>query len=247
MGTFIIVRVTEQTPPPAVVRLYESRIPSGNAYKVSLLLAQLGQAAGVEVVALDILADPPETRRPAFLAVNPNGRVPAVELADGTVLAESNAILVYLAEGTPYWPAPGDRLGRARALQWMFFEQYSHEPYVAVLKFWTLWGGLARRRADEVALWRERGQAALGVMEQFLARRPPARAWFTGDRYGAADIALYAYTHSAADLGFDLAPLPALRTWLAAVREQPGHVPIKADPTRPDVSRDPAGDPPLPA
>ena len=109
-------------PSPRVVRLYESRIPSGNAYKVSLLLAQLGQRA--EVTELDILADPPETRRPEFLARNPNGRIPLVELEDGSHLPESNAILCYLAEGTPY--LPDDRLARARALAWMFFEQYSH-------------------------------------------------------------------------------------------------------------------------
>lgn len=212
---------------PRVVRLYESTIPSGNAYKVSLLLAHLGRAAEVEVVALDILADPPETRRPAFLAKNPNGRIPVVELDDGGVLAESNAILVYLAEGTPYWP--DDPLARARALQWMFFEQYSHEPYVAVLKFWTLWGGLDRCRPEDVARWRTRGQAALAVMEAHLAAAP----WFTGAAFGAADIALYAYTHTAEAIGFDLAPLPAVRAWLTRVASQPGHVPIKRDPTRP--------------
>src|SRR4051812_8559633 len=117
------------------VRLFESSIPSGNAYKVSLMLAHLG----IEVphVQLDILARPPETRRPEFLARNPNGRIPLLELDDGTHLPESNAILCLLADGTPYLPA--DPLARARALAWMFFEQYSHEPYVAVLKFWTYW------------------------------------------------------------------------------------------------------------
>jgi glutathione S-transferase len=202
------------------VRLFESTLPSGNAYKVSLLLAQLGLP--VELVGLDIMAEPPETRRPEHLARNPNGRIPVLELADGTYLAESNAILVYLAEGTRYWPA--DRLARARALQWMFFEQYSHEPYVAVLKFWTRWGGLHRRRPDEIELWRTRGQAALAVMERHLADAP----WFTGPDYGAADVALYAYTQSAGEIGYDVASLPHLRGWLERVRAQPGHVPIRA-------------------
>src|SRR5512138_3337120 len=156
------------------VRLYESSIPSGNAYKVSLMLAHLG---------IDI---------------------PVPELDDGSYLPESNAILYFLASGTPY--LPDDALGRARALQWMFFEQYSHEPYVAVLKFWTIWGGLHRKRPDEIALLRERGQAALVVMETHLA----AHDWFTGRGYGVADIALYAYSHSAGAVGFDLEPLPAV-------------------------------------
>src|SRR5262245_24304606 len=184
---------------PRVVRLYESILPSGNAYKVSLALAHLGLASGVSVVELDIMTSPSETRRPEFLAKNPNGRIPLVELDDGSYLAESNAILCYLAEGTPY--LPDDRLPRARALSWMFFEQYSHEPYVAVLKFWTLWGGLEKKRPDEIALWKQRGQAALAVMDGHLAQHD----FFSGPRYGIADIALYAYTHTAGDIGFDLA------------------------------------------
>jgi glutathione S-transferase len=209
---------------PLPVRLYESTVPSGNAYKVRLLLAHLRQP--VEIVELDTLASPPETRRPAFLAKNPNGRVPLLELDDGSYLAESNAILFYLAEGTPY--LPDDRLERARTLQWMFFEQYSHEPYVAVLKFWTLWGGLENRRPDEIALWKQRGQAALQVMETHLTRHN----FFSGEHYGIADIALYAYTHSAADVGFDLVAVPEVGAWLDRVRAQPRHVPIKPDPTR---------------
>ena len=209
---------------PRVVRLYESTIPSGNAYKVRLLLAHLGQS--VDIVELDIMASPPATRRPEFLARNPNGRIPLAELDDGSYLPESNAILFYLAEGTPY--LSDDRLERARTLQWMFFEQYSHEPYVAVLKFWTLWGGLENKRPDEIALWKQRGQAALAVMDDHLAQH----AFFSGPRYGIADIALYAYTHTAGDVGFDLAAVPAVRAWLDRVRAQSGHVPIKPDPTR---------------
>jgi glutathione S-transferase len=204
------------------VRLYESSIPSGNAYKVSLMLSHLGIA--VPVTELDILADPPETRRPEYLAKSPNGRIPLLELDDGSYLAESNAILYFLASGTPY--LPDDALGRARALQWMFFEQYSHEPYVAVLKFWTLWGGLHRKRPDEIALWKQRGQAAIDVMEGHLG----GRAWFTGERYGIADIALFAYTQSAAAIGFAVGP--RVDGWLDRVRAQPGYTPIKADPTR---------------
>ena len=207
---------------PCVVRLFESNIPSGNAYKVRLLCSQLGLRP--QIVELDILAQPSQTRRPEFLARNPNGRIPVVELEDGSHLAESNAILYYLAEGTPYLPE--GPLARARALQWMFFEQYSHEPYVAVLKFWTWWGGLERKRPDEIALWKSRGQAALEVMERHLAHAP----FFTGERYGIADIALYAYTQGADHVGFELRPLAALRDWLDRVRAQPGYVAIKRDP-----------------
>jgi glutathione S-transferase len=204
------------------VRLYESSIPSGNAYKVSLLLAHLG--IDVPVTELDILADPPETRRPEYLAKNPNGRIPLLELDDGSCLAESNAILYWLASETPY--LPDDALGRARALQWMFFEQYSHEPYVAVLKFWTIWGGLHRKRPDEIAVWKQRGQAALEVMEGYLA----GHAWFTGERYGIADIALYAYTHTAGATGFAIGA--GVGGWLDRVRAEPGHVAMKPDRTR---------------
>jgi len=199
----------EQT--PRVVRLYESTIPSGNAYKVSLLLAHLGQP--VDVVALDIMATPSETRRPEFLAKNPNGRIPLVELDDGS----------YLAEGTQF--LPDDRFARAQVLSWAFFEQYSHEPYVAVLKFWTYWGGLHNKTPQELAVLRTRGQAALGVMERHLADA----AWFTGDAYGVADIALFAYTQSAADVGYSVPPPVA--SWLDRVRSQPGWIPIKTDPT----------------
>jgi glutathione S-transferase len=204
------------------VRLYESSIPSGNAYKVLLLLSHLG--IEIPVTQLDILADPPETRRPEFLARNPHGRIPLVELDDGSYLPESNAILYLLASGTPYLPE--DALGRARALQWMFFEQNSHEPFVAVLKFWTLWGGLHRKRPDEIAVWKQRGQEALDVMERHLAEH----AWFTGERYGIADIALYVYTQAAGAIGFAIGP--AVGGWLDRIRTQPGYVPIRPDPKR---------------
>lgn len=199
-----------------MLKLYDY-LESGNGYKVRLLLHQLG--VPFERVELDILRG--ETRTPDFLRLNPNGRIPLLRLEDGTCLAESNAIQWYLAEGTRF--LPDDRVGRAQALQWMFFEQYSHEPYVAVLRFWTHAGRLAEKAA-EVPERRERGLAALAVMERELA----GRDWFAGGRYSIADIALYAYTHVAPEGGFDLGPFPALRRWLERVRAQPGHVPITA-------------------
>jgi glutathione S-transferase len=197
-----------------MLKLYDY-LESGNGYKVRLLLHQLG--IPFERVELDILRG--ETRTPEFLRLNPNGRIPLLQLEDGRCLAESNAIQWYLAEGTRF--LPDDRVGRAQALQWMFFEQYSHEPYIAVLRFWTHAGWL-EEKAAQVPERRERGLAALGVMERELERRD----WFAGDRYSIADIALYAYTHVADEGGFDLAAFPAVQRWLARVREQPGHVPI---------------------
>jgi glutathione S-transferase len=197
-----------------VLRLYDY-LASGNGYKVRLLLHQL--EIPFERVELDILKA--ETRTPAFLARNPNGRIPTLELADGTCLAESNAILWYLAEGTRY--LPGDRLARARVLQWMFFEQYSHEPNIATLRFWAHAGLLAERAAfvPEKRRW---GVAALEVMEAHLRERP----FFVGADYTIADVALYAYTHVAEEGGFALAPYAAIRGWLARVAAQPRHVPI---------------------
>jgi glutathione S-transferase len=202
------------------MRLYESKIPSGNSYKVNLLLATLG--IEYEAVEVDILAEPPETRRPEFLAKNPNGRVPVLELDDGTFLPESGAILWYLAEGTPL--VSNTRLGRARTLEWMFFEQYSHEPYVAVLKFLTYWGSRHDEDPKRIELLKSRGQAALDVMAGQLRTHD----FFVEERYGIADIALFAYTQSAEVLGYHVAP--PVRAWLERVRHQPGYVPMKRDP-----------------
>ena len=202
------------------MHLYDSNIPSGNAYKVQLILAQLGQR--YEQTELDILASPSQTRLPEFVAKNPNGRIPTLELDDGRLLPESNAILFYLAEGSPYLSS--DRFERAQTLQWMFFEQYSHEPYVAVLKFHTYWGDLTRLHADERQRLFTRGQAALDVMQAHLAKR----AFFVAERYSIADIALFAYTQSADQIGLQTGP--AVRAWLERVRSQPGFVPIKRDP-----------------
>ena len=189
-------------------------LDSGNGYKIRLLLAQLQQP--YRYVEVDILRG--ETRTPEFLAKNPNGRIPTLELGDGEFLAESDAILCYLAAGTAFLPA--ERLAHARVLQWMFFEQYSHEPYVATPRF------IVRHLAEDHPLRAElpkrleRGRAALAVMEGHLA----THRYFVGERYSIADIALYAYTHVAEDGGLELAPYPGIRAWLARVSAQPRHV-----------------------
>ena len=188
--------------------------PSGNCQKVRLLLEQLGrQYRWVEVDSAR-----GETRTPGFLAKNPNGKVPMLETDDGRVLVESNAMLYWLAEGTRFLPA--DAWQRAQALSWMFFEQYSHEPYVAVARFICGWTPLDSQRRADLPKLRERGHQALAVMERHLLSAP----WFTGSEYGIADIALFAYTDVAADGGFDLAPYPSIRDWLARVRNTPGFV-----------------------
>jgi len=197
-----------------VLRLYDY-LPSGNGYKVRLLLHQLG--IPFERVEMDILRG--ETRTPEFLAKNPNGRIPTLELEDGSHLAESNAILCYLADGTPFLPA--DRLDRARVLQWMCFEQYSHEPNIATVRFWYH-SELTDERRALLPAKRQLGEAALRVMDEHLR----TRRFFVGEGYTVADIALYAYTHVADEGGFDLAPHGAIRGWLERVRAQPGHVPI---------------------
>ncbi len=191
--------------------------PSGNCHKPRLLCEQLGRAYRWNEV--DIARG--ATRAPAFLAMNANGRVPLLELDDGRVLAESNAMLWYLAEGTAFLPE--DSWQRAQALAWMCFEQYSHEPYIAVARFIRGWTPLdSPRRAAELPKCLERGHAALGVMEGHLASAP----WFTGPDYGIADIALFAYTDVAHHGGFDLQPYPGVRDWLARVRATPGFVPL---------------------
>jgi glutathione S-transferase len=197
-----------------MLRLYDF-LESGNGYKVRLLLHQLG--IPFERVELDITQG--ATRTEAFLAKNPNGRIPLLELEDGSCLAESNAIQWYLAEGTPFLPA--DRLDRARVLQWMFFEQYSHEPYIAVVRFW-MHQGIAETKGAELEERRRRGYQALDVMETHLARND----FFVANRYTIADIALYAYTHVAHEGGFELGARRAVRAWLERVRAQPRHIEI---------------------
>ncbi len=189
-------------------------LDSGNGFKIRLLLAQLQRR--YRWVELDILAN--QTRTPEFLAKNPNGRIPALELEDGTCLAESNAILWYLAEGTAF--LPHERLPRAQVLQWMFFEQYSHEPYVATSRFIVKHLPADSPRHAELPDRMIKGRAALGVMETHLSRQ----RFFVAETYSIADIALYAYTHVAHEAHFDLTPYPAVRAWIDRVATQPNHV-----------------------
>jgi glutathione S-transferase len=195
-------------------------LDSGNGYKVRLLLAQLN--LDYRWTELDL--DTGKTRTPEFLKRNPNGRIPTLELDDGTNLAESNAILWYLAEGSHF--VPGDRLGRAQALQWMFFEQYSHEPYVATPRFIVKHLAADHPRRAELPGRLATGRAALGVMEVHLS----SRRFFVGERYTIADIALYAYTHVAHEGGHDLGPYSNVRAWLARVAAEPRHIGIYARP-----------------
>ncbi|PJI41097.1 glutathione S-transferase family protein [Ferrovibrio sp.] len=193
-------------------------LDSGNGYKCRLLLALL--KTPYTRVELDL--DKGETRTHAFLAKNPNGRIPALELEDGpgntVVLPESNAILYYLADGSAYLPQ--SRLARAQVMQWLFFEQYSHEPYVATPRWIIRHMGRNHPRMAEMPERLEKGRAAFAVMEQHLQRND----FFVANRYTIADIALYAYTHRAHEGDHDLAPYPALRNWLDRVATQPGHI-----------------------
>lgn len=199
-----------------MMTLYGMR-ESGNSYKPRLLMAKLGLPfRHAETSAMD-----GTTRKSPFLAKNPNGRVPLLELEDGRFLAESNAILLYLGENTRFLPA--DAFGRALVYQWLFFEQYSHEPFIAVRRAILKYPERAADRTPErLASTLKGGEAALGVMEGQLARTP----FLAGDALTLADIALYAYTHEAEAGGFDLAKYPAVSAWLERVRADPGHVPI---------------------
>jgi glutathione S-transferase len=187
---------------------------SGNCYKVKLMLHLLGRE--YEWLPVDILKG--ETQTEAFLAKNPNGKIPVLELEDGTCLWESNAILNFLADGSAFIPSE-PRL-RTQVLQWQFFEQYSHEPYVAVARFIQLYLGLPEARREEYEVCQVRGRKALKVMEQQLQRTP----YLVGEQYTIADIALYAYTHVAHEGGFDLSAYPAIQAWLARVASHPRHV-----------------------
>jgi glutathione S-transferase len=198
-----------------MIKLYQFH-PSGNCYKVRLLLNQL--RIPFETVELDLVGG--ATRSPEFKAKNAIGKVPTVELQPGVFLAESNAILWYFAEGTPF--IPSDKLERARMLQWMFFEQYSHEPYVAVARAWISFFGIPAGKERELEERIQKGYAALDVMERELEKRP----FFAGERYSLADIALYAYTHVAEEGRFELKRYPAIRAWFERVQAQPGHLKI---------------------
>jgi glutathione S-transferase len=199
-----------------VLTLYD-HLDSGNSYKIRLALTQLG--IPFRLVQKDIMRG--ETRTADFLTKNPNGRIPTVELEDGRLIFESGAILYYFGDGTALFP--GDRFDCAQVLQWMFFEQYSHEPYVAVARFWMK--HTPERVKKEPALFAEKqrlGYAALDVMERHLTKRK----FFVADRYSIADIALYAYTHVADEGGFDLEKYPKIRDWMDRVRSQVNYIPI---------------------
>ena len=188
---------------------------SGNCYKVRLALAQLRMT--YDLVEVDILRG--ESRTPEFLAKNPDGHVPLLEVAPGRYLPESNAILWFIAVGSEL--APEDRIERAEALRWMFFEQHSLEPNLGAAWFWlTLVRGGRELQMHAIEDWMQNGYSALNVMENHLSRCD----FFAADRYTVADIALYAYTHVAHECGVDLTGFPAIRRWLSRVAEQPGHV-----------------------
>ena len=188
---------------------------SGNSYKVRLALSQLG--IPYRLVEVDILKG--ESRTPEFLAKNPNGQVPLLEVAPGRYLAESNAILWHLVSGSRLRPT--DRIDRARALQWMFFEQHSIEPNIGAAYFWlTLVKGGRDLQQHALEDWMEEGYRTLRVMENHLKRH----RYFVAERYTVADIALYGYTHLADQCDYDLEPFPAVREWLGRVAAEPGHI-----------------------
>ena len=198
-----------------MLRLYDN-LSSGNGYKARLMLSLLG--IPFERIELDI--DRGETRTPAFLAKNPNGQIPLLEIAPGDYLAESNAIICYLAEGTRYLPT--ERRERARVMQWLFFEQYRHEPNIAIVRSWIAHSALTPEREAALPAKRAAGYSALDVMERHLKTHP----YFVGENVTVADIALYAYTHVADEGGFDLGRYKAIKRWLGLLRELPNYIPI---------------------
>ncbi len=201
-----------------MLRLLDDPI-SGNGYKIRLLLAFL--ETPYEYRTYSVLKS--ETRTAEFLAISPNGKIPVLVLGDGTVLSESNAILNYLSAGTAFLPA--DRLHHAQMLQWMFWEQYSHEPNIATLRFWNHLPDLDDAQKAQVPGKRENGIAALKLMNEHLSERD----WFVANAPTIADIALFAYTHVADEGGFELADYPAVGEWLARVKGLPGFMPMDTD------------------
>lgn len=192
---------------------------SGNCWKAATLMEQLGIA--FQWIEVDVVGG--ATREPAFLARNPNGKVPLLEIRPGQYLAESNAMLCYLAEGSPL--LPNERYARAKVLEWLFFEQYSHEPYIATVRFWVKFLGKQDEWKEKIATAMARGHVALGVMERQLQHQP----FLAGDAYTIADIALFAYTHVADEGGYELAKYPGVRDWLTRVAAQPGFRAMRTD------------------
>lgn len=201
--------------PEDCYRIYGDAI-SGNCYKIKLLMELLG--IPYKWVAVDILAG--EARTEAFLAMNANGKTPVIQLPEGQFLAESNAILNYLAEGTVFLPAAG--IERAKVLEWQFFEQYSHEPYIAVARFINKYLGLPEARREEYEAKQPGGHKALAVMERQLEQT----TFLVGEQATIADISLFAYTQVAHEGGFDLSGYPQINAWMQRIRALPGYQPM---------------------
>jgi glutathione S-transferase len=197
------------------LRLYDF-LPSGNGYKIRLLLTQLGMP--FERVEVNILKG--ESRTPEFISKNYNGKIPVLEIEPGKLLVESNAIMIYLSEGTEFLPY--DRFFRAQVLQWLFFEQNTHEPNIATSRFWISILGKADEYREKLEQKHELGNAALQVMENHLK----SRTFFVGERYTIADIGLFAYTHVADEGGFDLTQFPSIQAWIERVKNQPRYISI---------------------
>ncbi|MBP5975961.1 glutathione S-transferase family protein [Brasilonema sp. CT11] len=197
------------------LRLYDF-LPSGNGYKIRLLLTQIGMP--FERIEVDITKG--ESRTAEFLGKNSNGKIPVLEVEPGKYLAESNAIMIYLSEGTEFLPY--DPFFKAQVLQWLFFEQYSHEPYIATPRFWISILNKAQEYREVIEQKREPGYVALRVMEKHLSNH----AYFVGERYTIADIGLFAYTHVADEGGFDLTQFPAIQDWIERVKAQPAYISI---------------------
>ena len=189
-------------------------IYSGNCYKLKLICALL--ALEHDWIPIDILHG--ETRSDSFLALNPNGQIPVCVTDDNAVLTESNAILFYLAQDSAYWPR--DKLSQTRVLEWQFFEQYSHEPTIAVARFIKVYQGMPDARIDEYKKKLKDGYRALDIMEAHLADRD----FLVGERCSIADISLFAYTHVAHEGGFDLSAYPMINGWIARIKSLPGYV-----------------------
>lgn len=195
------------------MKLYDY-LPSGNSYKVRLMMAYLGLK--YQHIDLDIIKG--ETQTAVFKAVNPVGQIPLLELSDGRRIAESNAIIYFLGEGTPYWPK--NAFDQAKCLQWMFFEQYKHEPSIAVARY--IHNYAMEERQDELPVLFKRGYSALDIMEAHLADN----LWFIGGGRSIADVALYAYTHVAGEGGFELTRYPNIMVWLDRFSDHPNHIRI---------------------
>jgi glutathione S-transferase len=200
-----------------MLKLYEYA-SSGNCYKIRLLLNQLGIV--YQRIPIDILKG--ESRTAEFLTMNPVGKTPTLEIQPGQYLFESNAIIYYLADGTDFLPV--DRWERAQVMQWLFFEQYSHEPNIATVRFWISIANIAEQKREAIIQKQELGYAALRVMEQHLERFD----YFVGNRYTIADIALYAYTHVAEEGNFELSKFPAILAWCDRITRQPNYLTILA-------------------